>query len=410
MLIEDLRSEDGDGIATFRATVDWENRSRDSMSVYFVVDESDAWRVSLNPDAFRIPGAVVAMRDHEHRIAGGGPMCPVLRDGLKSSLAWISRWSTSPVGTPDLDFPLGCAHPVPQDAGAAAGFVSGGVDSTALIVANHRAHGEDDPLRVSVGIVVIGIQSHRWVDREEIKDQLAAARDDLSTLADATGIDIVPVATNIRMLNDNGTFWKYEFQGAVLAGVAHLFAPTVSNVSIASTWEIAHLDNWGSHPLLDHGYGNHSLRIWHELAHVGRLEKTRLVAEQPALLKGLNVCNKAEAGDANCGRCEKCVRTKLALETMAALKAGPEFVVSSTRPEDLKLVRILDRGLEGEFAELVDPLREAGHADLASAVEKAIRRGRLLRRPSVHRMRVLGSRILPRSTRERLFGVAKTPR
>ena len=301
MLIENLRSEDGDGIATFLATVDWENRSRDPMSAYFAVDESDAWRVSLNPDAFRIPGTVVAMRDHERRIAGGGPMCPVLQDGLKSSLAWISRWSTSPTSTPDLDFPLGCAHPVPQDTGAAAGFVSGGVDSSALLVANHRAHGVDDPLRVSVGIVVIGIQSHRWMDRDEIGDQLAAARHDLSTLADATGIEIVPVATNIRMLNDNGTFWKYEFQGAVLAGVAHLFASTVSNISMASPWEIAYLDNWGSHPLLD--YGNHSLRIWHALGHMGRLERTRLIAGQPTLLKGLNVCNKAEAGDANCGRC-----------------------------------------------------------------------------------------------------------
>lgn len=410
MLIEDLRTQDGDGVASFLATVDWEDRSRDSITAYFAVDESDAWRVSLNPDAFRIPGAVVAMRDHERRIAGGGPMCPVLRDGLRNSLAWISRWSISPTAIPELDFPLGCAHPVAQTPGAAAGFVSGGVDSSALIAANHRAHGVDDPLRVSVGIVVVGIQSHRWMDRGEIRDRLAAARDDLSNFADATGIEIVPVATNIRSLNDNGMFWKYEFQGAVLAGVAHLFASSVSNISIASTWEIAYLDNWGSHPLLDHGYGSHSLRIWHELAHMGRLEKTRLIAEHPALLQGLNVCNKAEAGDDNCGRCEKCVRTKLALETMTELKAAPDFVVRRTRPEDLKLVRILDRGLEGEYAELVDPLRDAGRADLASAVERAIRKGRLLRKPSVHRVRVLASRILPRSMRERVFGLTKMPR
>lgn len=410
MLIKAFRTQDGDGVASFLATVDWEDRTRDSINAYFAVDESDAWRVSLNPDAFRIPGAVVAMRDHERRIAGGGPMCPILRDGLNNSLAWISRWSNSPRAIPELDFPLGCAHPVAQDPGAAAGFVSGGVDSSALIAANHRAHGDDDPLRISVGIVVIGIQSHRWMDRSAVGDRLAAAREDLSNFTDATGIEIVPVATNIRSLNDNGMFWKYEFQGAVLAGVAHLFASTVSNISIASTSEIAYLGNWGSHPLLDHGYGSHSLRIWHELAHMGRLEKTRLIAEHPGLLQGLNVCNKAEAGDDNCGRCEKCVRTKLAIETMPEAKAVPKFVAKSTGPEDLKLVRILDRGTEGEYAELVDALRDAGRADLASAVEKAIRRGRFLRRPSVHRVRALGSRIFPRSTRERFFGLAKMPR
>ena len=410
MLIDELSADESDGVANLVATVHWEDRSRDPMNAWYAVDKADAWRVSLNPDAFRIPGAVAGMRDHEQRIAGGGPMCAVLRDGLQNSLAWLSRWSTVPSPIPELEFPLGCAHPIAQEPGVAAGFVSGGVDSSALIAANHRAHGVGDPLRISVGIVVIGIQSHRWMDRSDVRAQLAAARNDLFYFADATGIEIVPVATNIRGLNDHGTFWKYEFQGAVLAGVGHLFAPTVSNISIASTWEIAYLDNWGSHPLLDHGYGSHSLRVWHELAQMGRLEKTRLIAGQPALVQGLNVCNKAEAGDINCGRCEKCVRTKLALETMPDLTALPEFVVSRTRPSDLKLVRIMDRGLEGEYKELVAPLRASGHANLANAVERAIRRGRLLRRPTVHRVRVLGSKILPRATRERFLGLEKMPR
>lgn len=410
MFIEGLGSESGGGTASFTATVTWEDSRRDPFQAYFAVEERDAWRVSLNPDSFRIPAAVVAMRDHERRITGGGPMCPVLRNGLENSLAWLARWASTPTTPPDLDFPVGCAHPSPDGAGSAATFLSGGVDSSALLAANHKAHEPGDPMRISLGIVVIGIQSHRWMDRRNLRDRLVAARDDLSFIADDMGVDVVPVATNIRNLNDNGIFWKYEYQGAVLAGVSHLLAATVSNMSIASTWEIAHLENWGSHPLLDPGYGTHSLRIWHELAHMGRLARTRLIAERPALLKGLNVCNKAEAGNDNCGRCEKCLRTKLALETMEDVSTAPRFAVSSLEPNDLKLVRILDRGLEGEYVELVDPLRAVGRADLVSAVKRAIRRGRFLRHPLIQRIRISGSQVFPRQVRERLFRLPAMPR
>lgn len=410
MLIRDLRTEDGDGTTTFWATIDWEDRQTPPYEAYFALRESDRWRVSLNADAFRIPAAIVARRHGLERITGGGPMCPVLHDGLANSLAWLTRWNGPSTVIPRLEFEKGCTHPSPTPPGAAAGFVSGGVDSSALLVTNHLAHGTADPLRISVGIVVAGLQSHRWMDRQEIRDQLTAAQSDVAYIEAAMPIEIVPVATNIRGLDMDGRFWKYEYQGAALAGVANLFATTISNVSIASSREIAHIDGFGSHPLLDTGYGSHSMRIWHTLAHMGRLEKTALVASQPDLLKGLNVCNKAEAGDANCGRCDKCLRTKLALETMPDLRATPVFATEGLRPSDLKLVRIGDPGHESYYAEMLEPLRSAGRSDLARSVEGVIRKGRLLRNQFVRPIRVWGSKVFPRQTRERVLRIKKIPR
>jgi hypothetical protein len=407
--IEDFRSSTDDGVATFIATVHWEDRQREPVDVFYAVDEKDARRVSLNHDAFRIPAAVVAMRDHETRLTGGDPMCPALQNGLASSLAWLSRWADSDVVPPAIDLAHGCVHPEPQ-AGSAAAFFSGGIDSSALLAANHDAYEIGHPLRITVGLVVVGIQSHRWMDRTAISDQLAAARDELSAVGSEAGIEVVPIATNVRALNDGGTFWKYEYQGAALAGIGHLFAQSISNLSIAGTWEIGYLDNWGSHPLLDPGYGSHSLRVWHELAQVGRLERTRLVATSSGLLKGLNVCNKWEAGDQNCGRCEKCLRTMLGLEALGLLTAAPTFDRTRVEPGDLRQIRILDRGLEGEYLELIQPLNAVGRPDLAVAVERAVRRGRLLRRPSVHRVRAWGSRVLPRDVRERVFRMKSLPR
>lgn len=410
VLVEDITTERGDGVVSFTAPIHWDSGVREPVGIFFAIDENEAWRVSPNPDSFRIPAAVVARHHGERRLSGGGPICPVLHSGLSSSLEWLARWSGTDRPIPTIEAELGCVHPAPEGVGASAAFFSGGVDSTALILANHIAYPQDHPLRISLGIVVVGIQSTRWTSWTGLKDRLAAARDDLSWIVGGAGIQVVPVVTNVRDVNRGGTFWKYEFQGAALAGVGHMFAPTISNLNIASTWKIRNLDNWGSHPLLDTGYGSHTLRIWHELAAMGRLDKTRLIARHPLLFEGLNVCNKAEGGDRNCGRCEKCLRTMLAIETMGSLDRSPHFMQSQIDLRDLKQIRILDRGVEGDYMELVDPLERVGRQDLASVVRRKVRQGRLLRINALARVRAWGSRVLPRTTRERLFGVRKLPR
>ena len=409
MRVEDFRSSTRDGVATSMATVHWEDRQREPVDVFYSVDEEDAWRVSLNHDAFRIPAAVVAMHDRETRLTGGDPMCPVLQNGLASSLAWLTRWADFEEVRPTIDLPPGCVHPTPE-AGSAAAFVSGGIDSSAVLAANHDAYEIGHPLRITVGLVVVGLQVHRWMDRTAISDQLAAARDELSTVGSAAGIDIVPIATNLRTLNESTAFWWYEYQGAALAGIGHLFSQSISNLSIADSGEIRYINNWGSHPLLDPGYGNHSLRIWHELAHIGRLERTRLVATNAGLLEGLNVCNSPEAGDQNCGRCEKCLRTMLGLEALGALTTVPTFPRRRVEPRDLRRVRVPGHLYDHYYLELIQPLNEVGRPDLSAAVERAVRRERLLRRLSVLRLRRWGSRLLPRDLRERKFRRRSLPR
>ena len=59
-----------------------------------------------------------------------------------------------------------------------------------------------------------------------------------------------------------------------------------------------------------------NLRIYSEGANLSRLEKTRHVVEYIPSYKYLNVCNNTAE---NCGRCEKCTRTLLALEVLGRL-------------------------------------------------------------------------------------------
>lgn len=398
MIVEDPRVDSADGVTSFAGEVRWEDRQREPFEIFFAVNDEIAHRVHPNPDAFRVPAAIAALHDGETRITGGELMCPALFNGLSNSLGWLERWSENDAQAPIIDIPMGCNHPTPKGEGAAAAFVSGGVDSSALLAANHEAYPPGHPLRVSVGIVIVGIQRSRWV-RPTLKEQLDAARADMAQISSGLSLDIVPVATNLQEIQKQGSFWTQKYQGAALAAVGHLFSTSISNLSIASGWQIKYLHRSGSHPLLDPGYGTHSLRIWHELAHLGRLQKTRLVVDRPELFNTLNVCNKEAAGDDNCGRCEKCIRTMLALEALGILDSAPTFDRVGISRQDLRHIRILDPGLEGEYLELVQPLWQAGRADLATAIERKIRQGRFLRRRLIRRARINWSLGKKRATR-----------
>lgn len=68
--------------------------------------------------------------------------------------------------------------------------------------------------------------------------------------------------------------------------------------------------------LLTGAFSTDHLRIYSEGGNLSRLEKTRKVVTYPPSYKYLNVCTSTEK---NCGRCEKCTRTLLALDVLGAL-------------------------------------------------------------------------------------------
>lgn len=403
MQVGDLRVEKSRGVTRFVATVRWDDREREPCEVYYAVLERHGDLAALNPDSFRIPASIVALHDGERRISGAEPMCPILHDGLENNFAWLGRWMKAPAVAPVLDFPVGCAHPRPGPSSENAAFLSGGLDSLALIVNNRRGDPPVQERRLSTAFAVAGIQKQRWNRLDDVAAELERVSEDLGPIGELADLRIVPIATNIRDLHPETEFWKYEFQGAAMAGIAHVFAGSMGNVSIASTWKISHLGMWGSHPLLDPNFGTDTLRIWHELAHLSRLEKLKIISQVPEFLDLLNVCNAATIDDTNCGHCEKCIRTMLELETMGLLEASGAFDSASLKPNDLRAVDTYaityHLWLEVEYRELIEPLRAVGRDDLADVLTRHIRRGSAIRA----RKRIAG---LPSRWRSRIPGIS----
>jgi hypothetical protein len=195
-------------------------------------------------------------------------------------------------------------------------FFSLGVDSAYCLAKNRRGGPvADEP--IDDLIMIEGFDVYLW-ESERFPPMVAAA----GRIAAATGARVVPVTTNLREVTDRVVDWVTMHFAAGLASTVLGLGGTYDAVHLAASFTYDHLFPGGSHPLLDPLWGTEALTIVHDGCEADRMDKIRLLAD-PAyqvLLDNLRVCNTGELTDAyNCGRCEKCVRTAIALRAAGAL-------------------------------------------------------------------------------------------
>lgn len=163
--------------------------------------------------------------------------------------------------------------------------------------------------------------------------------------------------------------------GAAFSAIAHVFSKRLTDVSINSCHDIPNVIPYSSHPLINPNYSSSNLRIHHEGITLSRFEKTKLVTKWDLALKHLRVCNKTELyqeGLLNCGKCEKCVRTMLALEALGVLQNTEAFPIREVT-EDLVIKAVsLSRSNAPLYRELIEPLKKVGRQDLVNAIKKKL--------------------------------------
>lgn len=147
----------------------------------------------------------------------------------------------------------------------------------------------------------------------------------LSRAAADYGKPLIVIDTNIRDLSSRFVRWGPRYHGPALATVAHLLSQHIERAIIPSTYQTNDLVPWGSHPDLDHLWSSSYLKIEHDSAELDRSEKVGEIANDPVAMEHLRVCWKNPGSEYNCGRCEKCVRTMLALYSYDALEKCRTF-------------------------------------------------------------------------------------
>ena len=92
-------------------------------------------------------------------------------------------------------------------------------------------------------------------------------------------------------------------------------------------------------------------------------------------LQHLRVCNQFKAyrpGALNCGKCEKCVRTMLALAALGVLHKTQAFPHQDISEDLVHSMRKLRHAKAPFYEELIAPLLAGGRDDLARAVESKL--------------------------------------
>ena len=128
----------------------------------------------------------------------------------------------------------------------------------------------------------------------------------------------------------------------------------------------------GSHPAVDGLFSSQRIAIIHDGARFTRLDKVRDLASWPTALAVLRVCPESAETEANCGRCEKCLRTRLEL-----LAAGVEETAAlgpSLTPIDLweQAVPAPSNHRATRYEHLLAPLRARGLDALCRVLERKI--------------------------------------
>jgi len=377
VLLHDLKAERFDGRTRLTATLRWEVVNRAPEPLWFEVLAPFDENVRLSPETFAVAAFPLAFWFGERRLRLETELCPRLLDGLQEVLSAFRRWYPErlslQIEADRLSDPL-----TPSSPSRTALFLSGGVDSLALLARNRRRHPPGTPESMSHGLFLFGLNTYDFGPRGPRQDRVAAFeryRRRLEGLGRDEGVSVVSLRTNVRALYPDFETWgRVGWVAGTVAG-AHLLTERFSAVWLASTGAAPPSDSVDGQLLLSHRLSSGALAVHLGMQGVGRLERTAMVAHRPAMRAVLRTClllEVSEAGPLNCGACEKCVRTMLALLASGRLHQAPTFPHDDLTPAMLDVLDARSPEIAEFYKELVDPLVRLGRRDLADPLaEKA---------------------------------------
>lgn len=353
--------------------------------LYIEVPAEYAGCFALSVDGFALAALVAARELGERRLLIDGELCVELAENLEKFLLLQDRWRGHPGDAPELLASAGRVARPRNPVAAAGGFMSGGIDSLAMALWNRQTFPPGHPLRIGHYLFVHGLDvgDPNKPDRPEVFRQTLG---DMQQLLGPAGDKIIPVYTNFRQLCPDWRVYAYAQFGSLLAAIAHFFQPAFSTVVCASDNAIRYVyEPYGCHPWANQYLGSSGMQFRTALEHLQRLPRARLLADWPEALSVLRVCYMMDdipGGQRNCGRCAKCLRTKMDLLAAGCLDRADTFPDKTIPADRVAAMVIRDYGLLEYVEELIEPMRACGREDLAQGLAQVVDRYRRYRAPT----------------------------
>lgn len=205
-------------------------------------------------------------------------------------------------------------------------FFSCGVDSFYSLIEREK---EIDDLILVHGFDV-ALEDH---------ERFQALSAQAQAVANAFGKRLIRISTNLQEHPlTRGMPWGTQMHGAAMIAVANLLQSEINHILIASAypWELP--QPWGTSVQLDSLWSSHQLTVECSGEHFWRLDKCKRILHHPVVQNHLAVCWKNRGPRLNCGRCEKCLRTRLSM-----LASGVHHPIGLLSPEEASLIQDLDQ-------------------------------------------------------------------
>lgn len=297
-----------------------------SHELWFEAEGPAAAFLSVRSDAFAAAVAPLANTLGEG-LGVRGTSSPRLAWGLRELQRVHAIWWPRSTGPIEIDWErLAPAGPEDCGSGVAAGF-SGGVDSL-FTTWRHLPRVERIPGFALNHIVMIDGFDYDSDQRDP--GRFEALRSIYGPLAESEGLSLVIMRTNMQafqLATAKARVNWLTWIGALLASPALAMSRGLRRHYIAAAEGYAHFDRLGSHPLTDGWLSTEGMEILHDGADASRSDKLAALATWPATFDRLRVCRTPDWSGfdvqrktiSNCGRCEKCTRTMIALHLNGTL-------------------------------------------------------------------------------------------
>lgn len=191
------------------------------------------------------------------------------------------------------------------DPGLAIAALSAGLDSTFTVVRHARRLAGEASYRLG-GVVMI----HGFDAKLDQADQFAAMRRRVEPLARWLDLPLYTVVTNSKRVG-GGSVWPHSAIPLTAAALS-LFSGRCG-VGLVSGAAPHGSPRFGvSHPgVLDALISNDAFHVVTDGGAFGRTDKIEALLPFPEVLEGIKVCWEGSDPSRNCGRCQKCVMTRL---------------------------------------------------------------------------------------------------
>lgn len=373
MRIENLRVTVRAGVARVAADVIWEDCNRPPLTLFVDVEERFQAALRPDPNALLMNCLVPAWHAGERRIAIDGSLCPLQQRNIGVVFAKLSRWFPADFQAPPRIEPsLGYVTAEPQ--GTSLSMLSCGIDSLATLRWNSLNVPRNHP-RAIRAVAHVCYDHQEGQSLQLLREAAAARLPAIQNVAADADVEVISIRTNGWSLVNDGYVFSLKWHGAAFAAMGALLSARFQRVYVAAGQDPWVDEPWGSHPMLDPYYSTAYFSVEHD-GILSRLEKTRLVADWQVGLDNLRVCQNHTEGEANCGTCEKCIRTTLMLLTLGRLRsrALPSEV-------DTDLIQLLDdyqmisplEGFIDYYDNMVPGLAAQGRTDLSDALARVLR-------------------------------------